>query len=109
MMACGRAATARMTVDHGELDYNPWQMLLVTALLDMIGLLRGGVSTLRRNCVQGLILNVQRNTENAQGLVPSLMRLKRQVGYARSSAIAKQADGDLSIVRAALSKTKDES
>ena len=109
MMACGRAATARMTVDQGELDYNPWQMLLITALLDMIGLLRSGVDTLRRNCVQGLMLNVQRNTENAQGLVPSLMQLKRQVGYARASEIAKQADGDLAVVHAALSKTKDAS
>ena len=47
MMACGRAATIRMTHDHGELDYNPWQMLVVIALLDMIALLQSGVSAAR--------------------------------------------------------------
>lgn len=103
MMACGRAATVRMTQDHGELDYNPWQMLVVIALLDMIALLQSGVSSLRRNCVQGLELNTQRNTENAQGLGPSLMQVKRKYGYSRASAVAKQAAGDVSIVRAALS------
>lgn len=103
MMACGRAATVRMTQDHGELDYNPWQMLVVIALLDMTSLLQGSVASLRRNCVQGLELNAQRNTENAQGLGPSLMQLKRKFGYSRASAVAKQAAGDVSIVRAALS------
>lgn len=103
MMACGRAATVCMTQDHGELDYNPWQMLVVIALLDMIALLQSGVSSLRRNCVQGLELNSQRNTENAQGLGPSLMQVKRKYGYSRASAVAKQAAGDVSIVRAALS------
>jgi aspartate ammonia-lyase len=103
MMACGRAATVRMTQDHGELDYNPWQMLAVIALLDMIALLQSGVFSLRRNCVQGLELNISRNTDNAQGLGPSLMQLKREFGYSRASAVAKQAAGDVSIVRAALS------
>jgi len=107
MMACGRSTTARMTQDHGELDYNPWQMLVVITLLDMIALLQSGVSSLRRNCVQGLELNSQRNTENAQGLGPSLMQLKRKFGYSHASAVAKQAAGDVSIVRAALSETED--
>ncbi len=108
MMACGRAATVRMTQDHGELDYNPWQMLVVIALLDMIGLLQSGVSTLRRNCMQGLELDIPRNTENAQGLAPSLMQLKRRLGYSRASALAKQAAGDLSVLRAALSEKEED-
>lgn len=108
MMACGRAATLRMTQDHGELDYNPWQMLVAIALLDMIALLQDGAGTLRRNCVQGLELNVPRNTENARGLGPTLMQLKRKLGYSRASAVAKQAAGDVSIVRAALSGIEEE-
>lgn len=107
MMACGRAATIRMTHDHGELDYNPWQMLVVIALLDMIALLQSGVSSLRENCIQGLELNIQRNTENAQGLAPSLMQLKRKVGYSRASNVAKLAAGDVSVVRKALIETEE--
>lgn len=107
MMACGRGATVRMTQDHGELDYNPWQMLVVIALLDMIALLQSGVSSLRRNCVRGMELNLPRNSENAQGWAASLMQLKRKMGYTRASAVAKQAAGDVSILRAALSQTEE--
>jgi aspartate ammonia-lyase len=73
----------------------------------MIDLLVSGVTSLRRNCVQGLELNIPRNTENAQGLGPSLMQFKRRFGYSRASAMAKQAAGDVSIVRAALAGTED--
>jgi aspartate ammonia-lyase len=99
MVACGHAAAIAMTQDHGELDYNPWQAVVITNLLDMIMVLESGVSTLRRNCIQGMRPNVARNTENATSMLPSLIRLKQLKGYSFAAEIAKQADGDLAFVR----------
>ena len=99
MMACGRAAAVAMTADHGEMDYNPWEAVVIIGLLDMIAILTAGVSTLRRNCVQGMLPDVARNTDNATSLLPSLIRLKQLKGYSHASAVAKEAAGDLAFVR----------
>ncbi len=99
MMACGRAAAVAMTADHGEMDYNPWEAVVVTGLLDMIAILNSGVFTLRRNCVQGMRPDAKRNTDNATSLLPSLIRLKQLKGYSYASAIAKEAAGDVDFVR----------
>lgn len=99
MMACGRAAAVAMTVDHGEMDYNPWEAVVIVGLLDMIAILKAGVSTLRRNCVQRMLPDAARNTDNATSLLPSLIRLKQLKGYSHASAVAKEAAGDLAFVR----------
>ena len=99
MMACGRAASAAMTVDHGEMDYNPWEAVVIVSLLEMIAILRSGVTTLRRNCVQGMQPDAERNTGNATSLLPLLIRLKQLKGYSYASAVAKKAAGDVAIVR----------
>ncbi|HEV7307235.1 lyase family protein [Ensifer sp.] len=99
MIACGLAARVIMTADHGEMDYNPWQAVVITGLLDMIAILEAGVSTLRRNCVEGMRPDVARNADNATSLLPSLIRLKQLKGYSHASAVAKEAAGDLAFVR----------
>ncbi|HEV7318956.1 MAG TPA: lyase family protein [Ensifer sp.] len=99
MMACGRAAAVVMTADHGEMDYNPWEAVVVTGILDMVAVLKAGVSTLRRNCIEGMRPDVARNTDNATSLLPSLIRLKQLKGYSHASAVAKEAAGDLAFVR----------
>ncbi|OCP15052.1 lyase family protein [Ensifer sp. LC163] len=99
MLACGRAAAVAMTGDHGEMDYNPWEAVVITGLLDMIAILQAGVSTLRHNCVQGMRPDAARNTDNATSLLPSLIRLKQLKGYSHASAVAKEAAGDLAFVR----------
>ena len=98
MMVCGRGETIRMTQDHGELDYNPWSMVLIVALLDMIDLLYSATYSLRRQCVQGMQMNADRNAQNANSLVPSLMNIKRMFGYRYAASVAKQAAGDLGAV-----------
>ncbi|MFT7105837.1 MAG: aspartate ammonia-lyase [Yoonia sp.] len=99
MAACGRAAAISMTQDHGELDYNPWQSVVVTELLDIIAILTSGVSSLRVHCVQGMQPDAARNTDNATSLLPSLIRLKQLKGYSFAADVAKQAQGDLDAVR----------
>ncbi len=99
MKACGHAAAIAMTADHGEMDYSPWEAVVIVGLLDMIAVLNCGVSTLRRNCIQGMRPNVERNIDNATSLLPSLVRLKQLKGYSYASAVAKAAAGDVALVR----------
>lgn len=108
MVACGRAAAAAMTVDHGEMDYNPWEAVVIVSLLDMIAVLRSGVTTLRRNCVQGMLPDAARNTDNATSLLPLLIRLKQLKGYSYASAVAKEAAGNIAIVRRKLAEAEGE-
>ncbi|HEY0213211.1 MAG TPA: lyase family protein [Paenirhodobacter sp.] len=100
MMVCGRAGAIRMTQDHGELDYNPWQSVVVVNLLDMVDLLISGLDTLRHNCIAGMRPDAARNDDNATSLLPSLIRLKQLRGYSYASRVAKEAAGDLAYVRA---------
>lgn len=106
MIALGHASAMAMTQDHGELDYNAWEAVVITSLLEMIQVLESGVASLRRNCVQGMRPDVARNTDNATSLLPSLIRLKQLKGYSYSAAIAKAANGDLALVRAELRKAE---
>lgn len=106
MVAVGHHATLSMTQDHGELDYNPWQAVVIVSLLDMMAVLGSGLWTLRRNCVQAMQPNAARNTENATSLLPSLVRLKQLKGYSHSAQVAKEAAGDLEFVRRKLAEAE---
>lgn len=106
MMAVGHHAAIAMTQDHGELDYNPWQAVVIVSLLDMIAVLGSGIRSLRRNCVQGMQPNVARNTKNATSLLPSLIRLKQLKGYSYSAQVAREAAGDLAYVRRKLAEAE---
>lgn len=106
MMAVGHHAALVMTQDHGELDYNPWQAVVIVSLLDMIAVLGSGLGSLRRNCVQGMRPNTARNTENATSLLPSLIRLKQLKGYSHSAQVASEAAGDLAYVRRKLAEAE---
>ncbi|MBJ2153339.1 lyase family protein [Paracoccus sp. IB05] len=99
MIATGHAAAMAMTQDHGEMDYNPWEAVVIVSLLEMIAVLESGVATLRRNCVQGLQPDTDRNRDLSTSLLPSLIRLKQLKGYSYSAQVAKDAAGDLDFVR----------
>jgi aspartate ammonia-lyase len=99
MVAAGHAHTMAMTQDHGELDYNPWQAVVIGSLLDMLSVLESGVATLRRHCVQGMVPDAARNDDLATSLLPSLIRLKQLKGYSYASRVAKDTKGDVDAVR----------
>ncbi|WP_417260554.1 lyase family protein [Celeribacter sp.] len=99
MIAAGHAHTMAMTQDHGELDYNPWQAVVIGSLLDMLSILESGVATLRRHCVQGMVPDAARNNDLATSLLPSLICLKQLKGYSYASRVAKDAAGDVDAVR----------
>ncbi|WP_112313192.1 lyase family protein [Pseudogemmobacter bohemicus] len=104
MIAVGHATAMAMTQDHGEMDYNPWEAVVIVSLLEMIQVLESGVATLRRNCVQGMRPDAARNQDLATSLLPSLIRLNQLKGYSYSAQVAKDAAGDPDFVRRKLAE-----
>ncbi len=99
MQASGRCYSAQMTLDHGELDYTPWQSLVVSNLLDALACLENGVRTFTRHCLNGVEVNTERNQLNVNTLIPTIIRLKQARGYAFAAQVFKETDGDIERIR----------
>ncbi|UCH37026.1 MAG: aspartate ammonia-lyase, partial [Candidatus Bathyarchaeota archaeon] len=50
MQVCGKHAACEAALDHGELDLNVWESLIVINILDAMNLLATAVSTLTEKC-----------------------------------------------------------
>jgi len=99
MQASGRCFTAQMTQDHGELDYTPWQTMVINNILDAIACLENGVRVFTQQCLAGVEVNVERNWQNTHTLIPTVVRLKQAKGYSFASRVFKETGGDLDKIR----------
>ena len=102
----GNHSASAMALDHGELDLNVWESVLVFNILDSMDLLASGVSSFRQHCVAGLDIDVARNRSNADTIIPLLTELMKRHGYSRISGLCKQAAGDPQKIRALLREQK---
>ncbi|ANG64181.1 hypothetical protein A8C75_18005 [Marinobacterium aestuarii] len=99
MQTCGRCYSVQMTHDHGELDYTPWQSIVINNLLDSMSCLESGISAFTQHCLHGVEPNIERNAANVNSLIPTVMRLKKARGYSYASRIYKETGGDLELIR----------
>ncbi len=104
LAAVGRQAACEAAIDHGELDLNVWESLVLFETLDAMSLLGNAADSLAAFCVAGLEADAAVNERHASTLVPTLSRLSRQHGYAPVTAACKEAGGDPPRVRAALAR-----
>lgn len=99
MQVCGRCYSIQMTQDHGELDLNVWQAVVIHNLLDAMTCLENGITAFTEHCVTGLTPNLERNRSNINTMIPTLIRLKQKRGYSFASKIYKESGGDIEVVR----------
>jgi len=99
MQVCGRCYAIQMTQDHGELDLNVWQAVLIHNLLDALTCLENGITAFTDHCVSGLEPNAERNERNINTMIPTLIRLKQKRGYSFASKVYKESQGDIDAVR----------
>jgi aspartate ammonia-lyase len=104
IQVCGKHAACEAALDHGELDLNVWESLIVVNILDAMNLLATAVSTLTEKCVQHLTINEDVNRQHTRSIIPLLTQLTKQQGYARINQYCKQADGNLQLLREILMK-----
>ena len=67
---------------------------MVFSILESFELLTDGAAAFAERCVQGLVVDVERNVAHANTLIPFLTEQSKVLGYARVTALCRQADGD---------------
>ena len=102
IQVCGRCYAVQMTQDHGELDLNVWQAVVIHNLLDAMTCLENGIRAFTEHCVAGLEPLSERNQQNINTMIPTLIRLKQQRGYSFASKVYKESSGDIEVVRSYL-------
>jgi len=104
MQAIGHCASVRLGHVHGELDYNPWIMIVVTNLIDAIHQLSSGLNVTWMHCLYGIEPNTERNNKNITSLIPIIIELKAKVGYSKASEIAKKCEFDVDKIKQVIAK-----
>jgi aspartate ammonia-lyase len=104
MQVCGKHAACEAALDHGELDLNVWESLIVVNILDAMELLINAVSTLTEKCVHDLTINEDANRQHVQSIIPLLTQLTKKHGYSHINQYCKQAAGNLELLRQLLTE-----
>jgi aspartate ammonia-lyase len=100
----GHDAACAMAVDHGELDLNVWESLVVVSLLDSIALLGPALTAFADACVVGIRPRRRRNEAHVNTIVPLLTRLAHQRGYGAITDICRRAGRDPDDIRRLLTE-----
>lgn len=100
----GNHAACAGVLDHGELDLNIWESVLLFNVLDSMGLLANAAHTLAESCLEGVTVVPERNRRNADSIIPLLTELVKARGYSAVSRICREAGGEVQQIRELLKK-----
>lgn len=95
----GYCHSVRMTHAHGELDYNPWQSIVITNLLDSMSTMKNAIEVFIEHCLKGIGVNNERNTHNLESIIPTMVNIMQEKGYRFAAGLYKDCDGDLERIR----------
>ncbi len=93
-MAIGRCCSAEIALEHGELELNIWEATVVINILDAMSAIESGIRSMRINCVPGIVVNIKRNRENINSLIPLMTRIKMEKGYSFATRAYKEFGGN---------------
>ena len=91
----GKHTTCESMLNHGELDLNIWESVIVFNILDSMELLSNAVSTFDQKCIAGLEINQDLNKKNAETIIPLLTSLVKKHGYSKISSLCQKASGNI--------------
>ena len=101
----GNHAACISGLDHGELDLNVWESSMAFPILESLELMTDAIRAFADRCVAGLEVDEERSTAHAATLIPLLTAQSKAIGYARVTAICRQAGGDPAEIRRLLKDT----
>ncbi len=87
----GNDLAVALAADAGQLQLNVMEPVIAASILESLKILANAVVTLRRNCVEGIVANVdqcRRFVENSIGLVTALVPV---LGYGIATSVAAEA------------------
>jgi len=100
----GNHAACAGALDHGELDLNIWESVLLFNVLDSMGLLANAARTLAERCLEGVTVVQETNRRNTDSIIPLLTKLVKSRGYSAVSRICREAGGDVQKIRELLKR-----
>jgi aspartate ammonia-lyase len=98
----GQHCACAAGLDHGELDLNIWEPIMVFNILESIELLTRAAVLLENRCIEGLSVIPERNLKNIDTIIPQLTHLMHEHGYSTITDICRAAGGDTVRLRALL-------
>lgn len=103
----GLCHSIQITQMHDELDYSPWQTFVATQLFDAMHLLSDATETFSAHCIVGLEPNREHNLKNLESIIPTMVQLSKQLGYAEASSIYKKCNGNLDQIRSFIQSAQE--
>lgn len=76
--------------EGGQLELNAFEPLLAYNLLNSIFMLTNVMKTLRINCIDGIVANVEKCRYNAEHNISIVTALKNHIGYKQCTVVAKK-------------------
>lgn len=76
--------------EGGQLELNAFEPLLAYNLLNSILMLSNAIRTLRLNCIDGIVANVEKCRYNAENNISIVTALKNHIGYKLCTIIAQR-------------------
>ncbi len=89
-LVIGHDVAITMAGEAGQLELNAFEPIVFYQLFESITALTNAVSTLRRNCIDGIKANAKRCREYVFNSVGIVTALNPYIGYKKSSEIAKE-------------------
>lgn len=87
----GNDLTITMAAEGGQLQLNPFEPIIATALLRSFKHLTNACKTLADNCVKGITANPERLNENIEGSISLVTALNPVIGYEAATSVAAEA------------------
>ena len=100
VIACDAAIT--FAASQGQLELNAFMPTIAVNLIDEIKLLRSAVCSLRENCIEGIVADVQRCREGLEASEAYATLIAPYVGYDKAAEAVRFADSNGIDVREAI-------
>lgn len=87
----GNDLTVTLASEAGQLELNVMEPVIVYSLFESIEMLKNGMATLQRRCIDGITANEARCLALVRGSIGLVTALNPILGYEASTAVAKEA------------------
>ncbi len=87
----GNDLTVGLAAEHGQLELNVFEPVIVQSLFESIEMLKNGMDALNRSCIVGITANEEHCRKTIQNSIGIITALNPYIGYDNSNALAKEA------------------
>ncbi|MCD6180696.1 MAG: aspartate ammonia-lyase [Bacteroidales bacterium] len=87
----GNDLTVGLAAEHGQLELNVFEPVIVQSLFESIEMLKNGMDALNHRCVQGITANEEHCRNMIKNSIGIVTALNPYIGYDNASALAKEA------------------